>query len=102
MTRTGRPPEPYARRHGLFVRLSDVEWGALVKTIENEHPVSARRPTMAEWARELLVAHASEVLTVEVSRSALRHQEGGAPNWKRWRLSKAVRQAAARRRTRRR
>jgi len=44
------------------------------------------------------VAHASEVLRVEVTRAALRPSPGGAPNWKRWRLAQAVRRAAPRRR----
>lgn len=100
--RSGRPPLPHTRRHGLFVRFSETEWGALLKAIENEHPMAARRPTAAEWARDLLVAHSSEVLAVEVTRAGLQAQRGGAPDWKRWRLARAVRLAARRRRRRQR
>lgn len=85
----------------MFVRFSDTEWGALTKALEAEHPVADRRPNLSEWARDLLVAHASQVLSVQVTRAALQHQPGGAPNWKRWRLAKAVRTAAGRRRRRR-
>src|SRR5205807_133668 len=57
-----------------------------------------RRHSPAGWRRELIVAHASDVLGVEVTRSALRHAPGGVANWKRWRLARAVRRAAPRRR----
>ena len=100
MPRSGRPPIPHPRRHGIFVRFSDTEWGALQRALDTEHPVATRRPTLAEWMRELVVAHASAVLTVAVTRSALRPQPGGAPDWKRWRLAQAVRRAAVRRRRR--
>ena len=60
--------------------------------------MAQRQPNLSEWARELLVAHASQVLGVEVTRSALQHQEGGVADWKRWRITKAVRKAAKRRR----
>jgi hypothetical protein len=73
----------------------------LLRALESEHPVGARRPTLSEWARDLLVAHASEVLSVAVTRAGLRHQPGGVPDWKRWRLARAVRLAARRRRPRR-
>jgi hypothetical protein len=56
---------------------------------------------MAEWIRDLMVAHAGTVLEVEVTRSALQPATGGAPQWKRWRLARAVRRAAVRRRRRR-
>jgi hypothetical protein len=84
------------------VRLSDTEWGALVCALEREHPVAGRRPTPAEWLRDLVVAHSSEVLGVDVTRAGLRHQQAGVANWKRWRLARAVRRAALRRRARRR
>ncbi len=101
MKKLGRPPMPHPRRHGAFLRFSDTEWGALREALAREHPVASRRPNLAEWIRELIVAHASQVLEVDVTRSALRHQKAGAPDWKRWRLARAVRQAAARRRRRR-
>jgi hypothetical protein len=88
------------RRHGAFLRFSDTEWGALLEALAREHPVASRRPSVAEWIRDLIVAHAGEVLEVDVTRSALQHQRGGAPDWKRWRLARAVRRAAARRRRR--
>jgi hypothetical protein len=91
----------FARRHGAFVRFSDTEWGALGQALAREHPVERRRPTVAEWIRDLIIAHASTVLEVEVTRSAIRAVPGGAPNWKRWRLTRAVRRAASRRRKRR-
>jgi hypothetical protein len=102
MATLGRPPAPHARHHGAFVRFSDTEWGALVRAMAMEHPVTDRRPTAAEWIRDLAVAHASDVLGVEVTRAALRHTPGGVPDWKRWRIARAVRRAAPRRRRRRR
>ena len=98
MARRGRPPEPFARYQGVFVRFSDTEWGALQQARQTEHPVPARRPPLPGWIRDLVVAHASAVLRVEVTRAALRPTPGGAPNWKRWRLAQAVRRAAPRRR----
>jgi len=82
------------------VRFADTEWGAAQRALEREHPVTARRPTLAEWVRDLVVAHSSETLGVDVTRAGLRHQKGGVPDYKRWRLARAVRQAAARRRRR--
>src|SRR5437899_1920819 len=79
-------------------RFSDTEWGAIVRAVATEHPVADRRPSLAGWMRNLIVAHASDVLGVEVTRSALRHAPGGVANWKRWRLARAVRRAAPRRR----
>jgi hypothetical protein len=58
----------------------------------------ARRPTVPEWIRDLVVAHISEILRVDVSRAALRRSPDGAPDWKRWRLARAVRRAAVRKR----
>ena len=101
MTTMGRPPIPHPRRHGVFVRFSGTEWGSMVQALAREHPVASRRPSPAEWIRDLMVAHASGVLEVEVTRSALRPARGGAPQWKRWRLARAVRRAASRRRRRR-
>ncbi len=98
MARLGRPPEPYPRRQGIFGRVSDIEWGALRQALQAEYPVPGRRPTLPEWIRDLIVAHAGEVLGVAVTRASLRHTPGGAPNWKRWRLTRAVRRAAPRRR----
>jgi hypothetical protein len=102
MAKLGRPPVANPRNHAVLVRLSDTEWGAIVQALAREHPVADRSPTMAEWARDLLVAHASEVLRVEVTRAGLRHQTGGVAEWKCWRLARAVRLAARRRRRRRR
>ena len=96
MARTGRPVLPYARRHGAFVRFSETEWGALKRALEAEHPIAARRPTLPEWLRDLAVAHATQVLQVEVRRGSIRHLSGGAPDWKRWRIAPAVRKAASR------
>jgi hypothetical protein len=101
MTRLGRPPVVHPRRHGVFVRFSDTEWGALICALESEHCVAKRRPSMAEWIRELMIAHASQILQLQVTRSGLRPQPQGAPDWKRWRLARSVRCAAARRRRRR-
>jgi hypothetical protein len=98
MARLGRPPEPYSRRAGVCIRFSDAEMGALDRALQAEHPVAARRPTMPAWLRDLAVAHATEVLRVEVTRAGLRHLKGGVPDWKRWQLARAVRRAAARRR----
>lgn len=100
MATLGRPPLPHARRHGVLIRFSDTERGALERALGVEHPVTGRRPPLVEWLRNLAVAHASEVLQVEVTRAALRHQPGGAPDWKRWSLARAVRRAARRRRKR--
>jgi hypothetical protein len=80
------------------VRFSDTEWGALHEALSVEYPVPARRPTVPEWIRDLLVAHASEILRVDVSRAALRRSPDGAPDWKRWRLARAVRRAVVRKR----
>ena len=82
------------------MRLAETEYGSLLRALEAEHPVASRRPAVSEWARDLLVAHASEVLRVAVTRAGLRHQAGGAADWKRWRLARAVRLAARRRRRR--
>src|SRR3972149_5141772 len=98
MARTGRPPLRHPRRAGLFIRFSQAEIGSLRGALEAAHPVAHRRPNLSEWARELLVAHASEVLGVDVTRSALQRQKGGVADWKRWRLAKSVRNAAKRRR----
>jgi hypothetical protein len=100
MAKLGRPPLPHPRRHGTFVRFSDTEWGALERALVVEHPVATRRPTLPEWIRDLVVAHAAEILGVDVSRAALRRSHGGAPDWKRWRLARAVRRAASRKRRR--
>jgi len=97
----GRPPIVHPRRQAALVRFSDTEWGAIQQALSRENPVAYRRPTVAEWIRDLIVAHASEVLEVEVTRSALLHAIGGVPNWKRWKLARAVRRAAGRRRRRR-
>ncbi len=102
MAARGRPPMPYSRRQGVFVRFSDTEWGALQQALLTEHPVPGRRPTLPHWIRDLVVAHAGEVLRVEVTRAGLRHASGGAPDWKRWRIAQAVRRAAPRRRKARR
>jgi hypothetical protein len=102
MAARGRPPLPYPRQQGVFVRFSDTEWGALQQALQVEHPVPGRRPPLPAWIRDLVVAHASEILRVEVTRAALRPAPGGAPNWKRWRLAQAVRRAAPRRRKARR
>jgi hypothetical protein len=101
MARLGRPLLPHARRNGVFVRLSATEWGAVERALKTEHPVSARRPALAEWIRDLVVAHAGEVLGVEVTRAALRHAKDGVPDWKRWRIARSVRRAATRRRQKR-
>jgi hypothetical protein len=98
MTKRGRPPVPHPRRHGVFVRFSDTEWGAIQQALARDHAVSSRRPNVPEWIRDLIIAHASEVLEVEVTRSALRPVPGGVPDWKRWSLARAVRCAAPRRR----
>jgi hypothetical protein len=71
-----------------------------MNALSREHPVASRRPTLPEWIRDLIVAHAGAVLEVDVTRSGLRHLEGGAPDWKRWRLARAVRRASGRRRRR--
>jgi hypothetical protein len=94
----GRPSLKHPRSKGLFIRFSRTEFGALLRAIRSEHPVARRRPTLSEWAREFLVAHASEVLGVEVTRASLQRQKGGAADWKPWRIAKAVRKAAKRRR----
>src|SRR5207249_6835075 len=78
MARLGRPPIPHPRRHGAFLRFSDTEWGALQEALAREHPVASRRPSVPEWIRDLIVAHASEILEVDVTRSALRAAPGGA------------------------
>ena len=92
----GRPPLKHPRSKGLFIRFSQTEF--VMRALEAEHPVAQRQPNLSEWARELLVAHASEVLGVGVTRSALQRQKGGVADWKRWRLTRAVRGAAKRRR----
>lgn len=102
MAKMGRPKLPFPRRAGILVRLSDTELGALQRALEAEHPVASRRPKLAAWLRDLAVAHAGEVLQIEVTRSGLRHAKGGVPDWKRWKLSRAVKRAAVRRRTHRR
>src|SRR5437867_5279362 len=98
MAKLGRPPAPHPRSRGVLVRLSDTEWGAILRALHTEHPVRARRPTPAEWMRDLVVAHAAQILGVEVTRAALRRSPGGVPDWKRWRLARAVRRAASGRR----
>jgi hypothetical protein len=98
MAKLGRPLVPHPRRRGVFVRFSDTEWGALEQALQRDHSIAGRRPTLPEWIRDLVVAHASELLGVEVTRAALRRSAGGAPDWKRWQLSRAVRRAAPRRR----
>src|SRR3990172_5758752 len=101
MSKLGRPPVSHPRRHAAFVRFSYTEWGAIQVALGREHPVATRRPSVPEWIRDLIVAHAGAVLEVDVTRSALQHADQGAPNRKRWKLAKAVRRAAPRRRKRR-
>src|SRR5438046_1802192 len=98
MARMGRPALPHPRRTGVFIRFSDCERGAIEQALRSEHPVATRWPTVASWLRDLAVAHATEVLRVEVTRSGLRHLSGGVADWKRWRLARAVQRAAPRRR----
>ena len=98
MAKRGRPPVPHPRHHGVFVRFSDTEWGAIQQALMRDTAVTSRHLNIPEWIRDLIVAHASEVLQVEVTRAALRSMPGGAPNWKRWSLTRAVRHAAPRRR----
>ncbi|MBI4546255.1 MAG: hypothetical protein HY703_13745 [Gemmatimonadetes bacterium] len=80
------------------MRFSDTEWGALEQALHAEHPAPSRRPRLPEWIRDLMVAHVGQVLGVEITRAGLRHAPGGAPDWRRWRLARAVRRAAPRRR----
>ena len=101
MVQIGRPPIPHPRQRGAFIRLSDTEWGAVLRAIEAEHPVAERRPSLSEWIRDLVVAHTSSVLGVSVTRAGLRHTPGGVADWKRWRIARAVRRAAPKRRKRR-
>jgi hypothetical protein len=82
----------------VFVRFSDTEGGALEQALQRDHRVAGRRPTLPEWLRDLAVAHASEVLGVELTRAAVRDRTGAACDWKRWQLARAVRRAAPRRR----
>src|SRR3972149_6433743 len=98
MARTGRPPLRHPRREGRFIRFSQTEFGSLQRALEAEHPVAQRRPNLSEWARELLVAHASEVLRVDVTRAGLQRQKGGGADWKRWRMPRAAGGPANRRR----
>lgn len=100
MTKGGRPPTEYPRCNGIYIRFSDTEIVALQRALESSNPVADRRPSLAEWLRNLAVAHASEVLQVQVMRSGLHHLQKDMPNWKRWKLTKSVRLAAARRRRR--
>ncbi len=51
----------------VYVRFSDTEWGALARALAAEYPVASRRPTFPEAIRDLVVAHASAVLGVEVT-----------------------------------
>jgi hypothetical protein len=101
MARLGRPSISHPRDRGAFVRFSSTEWGAIQTALRREHPVANRRPTVPEWIRDLIIAHTSEVLEVDVTRAGLRHQKGGVADWKRWKLARAVRRAAPRRRKRR-
>jgi hypothetical protein len=96
----GRPPIKYPRRHGAFVRFSEAEWGALQHALYIEFPVHERKPSLPEWLRDLVVAHATDILQVEVTRSGLRHLDGGVADWKRWRIARAVKRAAKHRRRR--
>jgi hypothetical protein len=102
MAKRGRRPLPHPHHHGVFVRFSDTEWGALEQALRRDHAVAGRRLTVPEWIRDLVVAHASEILGVEVTRAALRARAGGIPDWKRWKISRAVRRTAPRRRRARR
>jgi hypothetical protein len=77
--------------------LSDTKLGALEKALAAEH-VASRRPPLVAWIRDLIVAHASEVLKVTVTRATIKHQPGGVPSYKQWQVARAVRRAAARRR----
>jgi hypothetical protein len=100
MARIGRPPEPFPRRLGLYVRFSDAELGALRRALYSEFPVASRRPSLVAWLRDLAVAQATEILRVEVTRAGLRRMRGGLPDWKRWKLARLVKRAATRRRGR--
>jgi hypothetical protein len=86
---------------GTFIRFSDTEGGALKRALAAEHPVAARRPALSEWIRDLIIAHSSQVLGVEITRGGLQHAKGGVADWKRWRLARAVQSAAGARRRRR-
>jgi hypothetical protein len=98
MAKLGRRPIPHPRRRGVFVRFSDAEWGALEQALVRDHAVASRRATVPEWIRDLVVAHASEILGVEITRAALRPRADGVPDWKRWQLARGVGRAARRRR----
>jgi hypothetical protein len=76
-------------------RCSGVLWS---ETLQRDHALAGRRPTLPEWIRDLVIAPVSEILGVEVTRCALRGSAGGAPDRKRWAPSRAVRRAAPRRR----
>lgn len=98
MTPRGRPKLRHPRDRAAYVRFSATEWGALKRALAAEYPVPSRRPNLSEWIRDLVVGHATEVLQVEVTRAGVRHLEGGVPDWKRWRIRRAVQRAAKQRR----
>lgn len=102
MLKLGRPNARYPRRHGLFVRFSDAEWGGLKKALEVWEPVKARRPALVEAVREVLVGWSSELLQVNVSRGGISHQQGGQSEWKTWRIKKAVKRLGDRKKRSRR
>lgn len=97
----GRPPEKHPRGHVVSVRFSDTEWGALVRALAAEYPGRSSRPPLSEWIRDFLIAHATDALGVQVTRAGIRHERGGVPDFKRWKIDRAVKRAAGRRRRRR-
>jgi len=93
----GPPPLAYPRRQGTFVRFLEAEWGAVQQALPRERPVATRRSSVPEWIPDPVVAPPSVELEVEVTRSALHPLAGGAANWERRRLGRAVPRAAPRR-----
>ena len=98
MARRGRPLAPFAKYQGVFVRFSDTEWGALQQARQTEHPAPTRRPTRSEWIRDLMAAHAKEVLQVEVTRARSAMEPAVRRTGSDGALARAVRRAAPRRR----
>lgn len=93
----GRPAEKFPREHTVLVRLSDAECAALKRALAIDYP-GARKPALATYAREVLVAGVGAVLDMTVRRDRI---DRDAPaSFAAWRSAKRATKTAAKRRRR--
>jgi transposase len=109
LARAGRSPQQLARDFEPtetcirnWIKQADLDAGRRNDGLTSEERAELTQLRREVRIRDLVVAHASAVLAVDITRAALCAAPGGAPDWNRWRLARAARRAASRRRRRRR